>query len=156
MLKIFSSITLIIMMVCIMYSQKINHQLNIQITMNNAALLHEANEFVKQGKYENFLAYCKEDTRWVFIGERVLSGKEELRAYMKEVYWEPPVFTVDRTIEEGDFVTVTGEIRLTSKIGKYNYYDYCDVWRFNNGKIAELKAYVIEKKISTEKSQNQD
>lgn len=114
--------------------------------MSKAARLHEANEFVKKGDYENFLTYCTETTEWVFIGDQVLSGKQAVREYMKEFYREPPVFTVDTTIEEGNFVTVTGEIRLKGKDGNYTYYDYCDVWRFENDKLAALKAYVIEKK----------
>ncbi|WP_294288227.1 nuclear transport factor 2 family protein [uncultured Chryseobacterium sp.] len=114
--------------------------------MNKAAILNEANEFVKLGNYENFLAYCTEDTQWGFIGERILSGKEEVRKYMQEFYREPPVFSVDTTIENGDFVAVTGEITLKDKNGIDHHYEYCDVWRFENGKIAALKAYVIEKK----------
>jgi ketosteroid isomerase-like protein len=35
---------------------------------------------------------------------------------------------------------------LKAADGTSNHYDYCDVWRFENGKIAELKAFVIEKK----------
>ncbi|RZJ91113.1 MAG: nuclear transport factor 2 family protein [Chryseobacterium sp.] len=114
--------------------------------MSNATILHKVNELVKKGNYEGFLAYCTENTKWVFIGERILEGKEQVRAYMKEVYWEPPVFTVETTIEAGNFVTVTGEIRLKTKAGSYSHYDYCDVWQFENGKIAALKAFVIEKK----------
>ena len=140
----------LVMMTCSFYPQKINNQIDNQIKkqtkMSNAAILHEANEFVKKGKYENFLAYCTEDTRWVFVGEQILTGKEEVRQYMKEFYWEPPVFTVDTTVEEGNFVIVTGQITLKDKEGNYNQYDYCDVWQFENGKMAGVKAYVIEKK----------
>lgn len=114
--------------------------------MKNSTILQTANDFVKNGDYESFLTYCTPDAKWVFVGERILTGKEEVRAYMKEFYHEPPVFNVERTIEEDDFVTVIGEIRLKNKEGKYEHFDYCDVWRFENGKIAELKAFVIEKK----------
>lgn len=114
--------------------------------MSKAALLHEANEWVKKGEYERFLTYCTEDTEWVFTGDQVLSGKQAVREYMKEFYREPPVFTVDTTIEEGSFVTVTGEIRLKGKDGKSSSYDYCDIWRFENDKMAALKAFVIEKR----------
>lgn len=117
-----------------------------QSKMKNATILHKANEFVKQGNYESFLVYCTQDTKWVFVGERVLEGKDKVREYMKEFYLEPPVFTVETSIEDGSFVTVTGEITLKAANGTYNHYDYCDVWRFENGKIAELKAFVIEKK----------
>jgi len=116
-----------------------------QIKMTNTSILHKANEFVKNGDNESFLAYCTPNTKWVFVGERILNGKEEVRAYMKEFYLEPPVFNVEKAIEEDNFVMVTGEIRLRNKAGKYEYFDYCDIWRFEDGKIAELKAFVIEK-----------
>ena len=122
-----------------------NNHLKQQKNMNNTTILHTANEYVSKGDYESFLAYCTSDTKWVFIGERILNGKEEVRAYMKEFYMEPPVFSVEKAIEDGDFVMVTGEIRLKNKAGKYEHFDYCDIWRFEDGKIAELKAFVIEK-----------
>ena len=118
---------------------------NNYLKMKNITILHTANEFIAKGDYESFLAYCTADTKWVFIGERILHGKEEVRAYLKEFYQEPPVFDVEKSIEEGDFVMVTGEIRLRNKDGKYDHFDYCDIWRFEDGKMAELKAFVIEK-----------
>lgn len=114
--------------------------------MTNTQILHTANDYVSKGDYESFLNYCTSDTKWVFVGERTLQGKEEVRAYMKEFYIEPPLFDVELAIEDGDFVTVTGNIRLKNKSGKYEHFNYCDIWRFENGKIAELKAFVIEKK----------
>lgn len=117
-----------------------------QKNMNNTTILHKANEYVSKGDYESFLAYCTSDTKWVFVGERILNGKEEVRAYMKEFYIEPPVFDVELAIEDGDFVTVTGSISLKNKTGKYEHFNYCDIWRFEDGKIAELKAFVVEKK----------
>ncbi|WP_336834873.1 nuclear transport factor 2 family protein [Sphingobacterium siyangense] len=113
--------------------------------MKNITILHTANEFIAKGDYESFLAYCTAETKWVFIGERILHGKEEVRAYMKEFYQEPPVFNVEKSIAEGDFVMVTGEIRLRNRDGKYDHFDYCDIWRFEDGKMAELRAFVIEK-----------
>ncbi len=115
------------------------------IKMKNIRILQIANEFIAKGDYESFLAYCTADTKWVFVGDRILHGKEEVRAYMKEFYQEPPVFNVEKSIEEGDSVMVTGEIRLRNKAGKYEHFDYCDIWRFEDGKMAELKAFVIEK-----------
>jgi len=78
------------MLTCAIYPQNADNLINNltikQTNMSNGAILHEANEFVKKGKYENFLAYCTEDTTWVFIGDRILSGKMEVRNYMKEYY----------------------------------------------------------------------
>lgn len=111
---------------------------------NNKAILEEANAFVAEGDYERFLTYCTEDTVWTFLGERILRGKEAVRQYMAEVYVEPPVFDVEHTVAEGEFVTVIGKISLKDKSGKTTHYDYCDVWKFREGKLHEVKAFVIE------------
>jgi ketosteroid isomerase-like protein len=113
------------------------------MNLSNKAILETANSFVAKGNYEQFLTYCTEDTEWNFIGEQTLHGKEAVRQYMASVYVEPPVFNVEHTIEEGNFVTVVGKISLKDKAGKTVDYDYCDVWRFRDGKLAEVKAFVI-------------
>jgi len=92
-----------------------------QTKMKNATILHKANEYVKKGNYENFLAYCTQGTKWFFVGERTLDGRDKVREYMEEFYLEPPVFTVENTIEDGSYVTVTGEITLKAANGTYNH-----------------------------------
>jgi ketosteroid isomerase-like protein len=51
---------------------------------------------------------------------------------------------VENLIAEGDFVTAVGKISMKDATGKMIHYDYCDVWRFQDGEMAELKAFVIE------------
>lgn len=104
------------------------------------------NQLVREGKYEEYLSYLTENSKWVFVGERTLLGKEAVRQYIKEFYLAPPIFDMERSIEEGNFVTATGNISLKNIDGSYSHYSYCDIWRFDNGKLAEVKAYVIEKK----------
>lgn len=108
------------------------------------SVLTKANEAVSRGDHEGFLAFCTEDTEWTFVGDRTLEGKEAVRRYMAETYREPPVFRVDRMIAEGDFLTALGEITLKDEAGKATRYAYCDVWRFRDGKLAELHAFVVE------------
>jgi uncharacterized protein (TIGR02246 family) len=110
----------------------------------NKAVLSKANEAISQGDYEDFLSFCTEDTVWTFVGDRTLHGKEAVRQWMASTYREPPVFRVDRMIGEGDFVTVLGEITLKDEDGKAADHSYCDVWRFHDGRMAELHAFVIE------------
>lgn len=114
--------------------------------MKNTAILVTANQHVRKGEYEAYLSYLTEDTKWVFVGERTLLGKEAVKQYIQEFYLAPPVFDMEQAIEEGDFVTATGSIALKNGNGEYDHYAYCDIWRFSNGRIAELKAFVIEKK----------
>ncbi|GAB2797013.1 hypothetical protein GCM10027275_47980 [Rhabdobacter roseus] len=111
---------------------------------HNKAILEKANAAIKEGDYEGFLAYCTEDTEWVFVGDVTLQGKEAVRQWMATAYAEPPQFRVEQLIAEGDFVTALGTINLKDETGKTVRYTYCDVWRFRDGKMAGLKAFVIK------------
>lgn len=108
------------------------------------SVLTKANEAISAGDYEAALAFCTEDTEWNCVGDRTLRGKEAVRQYMAQAYREPPVFRVERMIAEGDFLTAIGEITLKDEDGKATDYSYCDVWRFRDGRMAELHAFVIE------------
>lgn len=140
------TIILLFMTVLNIYSQNKNLNSKKSNIMNNTKILLDANQLVREGKYEEYLSYLTEDSKWVFVGERTLLGKEAVRQYIKEFYLAPPIFDMERSIEEGNFVTATGNISLKNVDGSYSHYSYCDIWRFDNGKLAEVKAYVIEKK----------
>lgn len=112
--------------------------------MGNKEILVKANKAVEKGDYDGFLAYCTEDTRWTFVGDTILEGKEAVRQWMVSNYIEPPIFDVKNFITENEYVTVIGEIKLASEDGEMRHYHYCDVWQFREGKMAELTAFVIE------------
>lgn len=116
------------------------------MTQSNRQLLETANAAIAEGNFEGFLALCTEDTQWTFEGDTTLSGKAAVRQWMKTSYKEPPRFQVHRTIAEGDFVVALGDIILKDEGGKPVQHAYCDVWRFREGKMAELHAFVVEKK----------
>lgn len=114
------------------------------MNLDNKTILEKANKAVSQGDHEGFLAFCTEDTEWTFVGDRILRGKEAVRQYMAAEYLEPPKFEVETMIAEGDYVTASGKINGKDENGKTIVYDYCDVWRFENGKMAALQAFVIK------------
>ncbi len=118
----------------------------------NKATLEEANAHVAEGNYEGFLSFCADDTQWTFVGDRTLQGKEAVRQYMATTYIEPPKFTVDNLIAEGEFLTVLGEITIKDEDGEETHSSYCDVWRFRSGKIVELRAFVIETEVKDQTS----
>ncbi|MDM0008211.1 nuclear transport factor 2 family protein [Variovorax sp. J22G73] len=111
---------------------------------NHKAILEKANAAITQGDHEGFLAFCTEDTAWTFVGDITLSGKQAVREWMAVAYKEPPRFEVHRLIAEGDFLSAIGEITLKDDTGKATRSAYCDVWRFSDGKLAELQAFVVE------------
>ncbi|MDC8104755.1 nuclear transport factor 2 family protein [Chryseobacterium sp. PTM-20240506] len=121
------------------------HRFKSNLNMDNKTVLEKANLAIAKGDYEGFLSYCTDDTQWTFVGEQVLKGKEEVRKYMAVAYTEPPEFKVEKLVAENDYVVAIGRISMKNKEGKIVDYSYCDVWRFRDGKMAELKAFVIEK-----------
>ena len=111
---------------------------------SNKAILEKANAAFAKGDIEGFLAFCTEDTKWTYVGDQTVEGKEAVRRYIAETYTEPSRFTVENMVAEGDFVTLIGDIVLKDEAGKDTLYSVCDVWRFRDGKMAELKAFVIK------------
>ncbi|MCW3466175.1 nuclear transport factor 2 family protein [Chitinophaga nivalis] len=114
------------------------------MSLHNKAILENANALITEGDYEGFLSFCTDDTEWTFVGDKILQGKEAVREFMAEAYKEPPKFHVEHLIAEGEFVTALGKISLKNQEGKLIDYAYCDVWRLRDGKLHELKAFVIE------------
>jgi ketosteroid isomerase-like protein len=113
------------------------------MNLTNKEILKKANLAIIEGKYEDFLDFCTEDTEWIFVGQETLTGKESVRQYMAEAYKEPPKFIVENLISEGKYLTAVGKISMKNKDGKVMDYSYCDVWEFDNGKMAKLRAFVI-------------
>ena len=107
-------------------------------------ILEQANAAIAAGDFEGFLAHCTEDTEWTFEGDQTLRGKAAVRQWMEATYREPPRFKVDRMIAEGDFLVALGEITLKNEEGEATRHVYCDVWRFRDGLMAELRAFVTE------------
>ena len=114
----------------------------------NKATLKKANAAVAQGDHEGFLTFCTDDTQWTFVGDKRLQGKKAVREWMATEYFNPPKFDVKHLIGEHDFVTAVGTITIIDKEGKATHYAYCDVWRFRDGKMAELTAFVTKLKTA--------
>jgi len=112
--------------------------------MNNKEILKKANLAVANGDNEGFLSFCTEDVKWNFVGDQTLEGKEAVRKYMEKTYIEPPKFDIENLIAEGNYVTAIGKISMKNENGETENFEYCDVWRFQEGKMAELKAFVIK------------
>ena len=114
---------------------------------NNKTILEKANAAITRGDHEGFLEHCTEDTVWTFVGEQTLNGKEAVRQWMATAYMEPPKFRVSHLLEDGDFVVAMGTIMTKDDSGKEVQNEYCDVWRFSDGKMAQLTAYVIATRV---------
>ena len=106
-------------------------------------LLLQGNDAIARRDHEAFLSLCTDDTEWVFVGERTLSGRQAVRDWMAETYIEPPRVRVDNLILDGDYLTAVGKIEVLQRDGTWRGSHYCDVWRFADDKLASLRAFVI-------------
>jgi uncharacterized protein len=120
----------------------------------NKSMIEKVNTSFAEGNIEGFLDHCTDDVTWTMLGENPVSGKTSIREWMKEMECpEPPSFTVDSLISEGDVVVSAGEMTMKNKEGAAEAYSYCDIYRFSDGKINELKSFVIKNKSAdTERS----
>jgi ketosteroid isomerase-like protein len=114
------------------------------MSKSNKDVLEEGNAHIVAGNNEGFLALCTEDIVWTTVGESTLKGKQAVREWMQEAYVEPPEFTAKHMVAEGDYVVALGDITSKDKHGKPTQNAYSDVWRFHGGKMAELKAFVVQ------------
>ena len=108
-------------------------------------ILESANAEMAAGNPEGFLAYCTDDIRWEMVGDSVMVGKTAVLAWAKRTYAVgPPQFTADLWIVENDWLAVHGEITVQDPQRGPVHSRYCDLWRIQEGKLAELRAFAIE------------
>lgn len=111
---------------------------------NNRALVERVNAAFRDNSVEGFLECCADDVEWTIVGHKAVKGKEAIRAWMGSGPSEPPQFSVAQVISEGDFAAAYGDMTMNEKDQPDVPYSFCDVYRFADGKIVELRSYVVK------------
>lgn len=109
----------------------------------NKEIVEAVNAAFAAGNIEGFLSYCAEDVEWIVAGEDPVKGKDAIRKWMAAMDGEPPQFEVDDVIAEGDAVAAYGAMTMKDDEEEAVRYAYCDIYRFRNGKIVELRSFVV-------------
>lgn len=109
----------------------------------NKEIVAKADAAFAKGNIEGFLSLCAEDVEWTMVGEKVVKGKEAIRQWLASMKSEPPKLTIGKVIAEEDFATAYGDMTMKDKDGKIIPFSYCDIYRFRDGKIAELRSFVV-------------
>lgn len=120
----------------------------------NREIVEKANALLAEGKSEEFLLLCAEDVEWTLLAETpsTMKGREAIRAFMASTQGsEPPNFTVDKVVADGEFVVANGDMTMKSKEGETIPYAYCDIYRFQDDKIAELRTFINKTQAETTK-----
>jgi ketosteroid isomerase-like protein len=111
----------------------------------NKQIIEKVNAAFAENNLEGFLENCKDDVKWTMAGEKIRTGVDTIRDWMKSMgEMEPPKFTVSNLVGEGDIVVANGDMNMKNKEGQTESYSYCDIYRFEGGKIAELTSYVVK------------
>ena len=108
------------------------------------AIIEAVNASFVENNLEGFLAHCVDDVEWTMVGEMSVTGKDAIRREMAKMESEPPKITTDKIIVEGEFATSHGNMTMKDKEGKTVPYSFCDIYRFRDDKIVEIKAFVIK------------
>ena len=116
----------------------------------NKEIVEKVNATFAEGGVEGFLSQCADDVVWTMVGSKTTKGKNAIREWLTSMDMEPPNFTVNKIIGEGDFVTAYGDMTMKDKDGKVVPYAYCDIYRFREGKIIELNSFVIKTEAKSE------
>jgi ketosteroid isomerase-like protein len=110
-------------------------------------IIEKINASFTEGNTEGFLEYCNDDLKWSIAGDQTVEGKEAVRTFMGQMEGcEPPVFTVDALVTDDQHAVLHGDMTMKDKEGKTSSYRYCDFYRFENDKVAELTSYIVETK----------
>ncbi|HZG23363.1 MAG TPA: nuclear transport factor 2 family protein [Chitinophagaceae bacterium] len=99
-------------------------------------------EFAK-GNLEFSAIYLADDIKWNILGNSPITGKDQVLEVSKMLQLESfPVITIKNTVAEGDYVVVESTGEAKTKKGKPYNQTYCDVFRFNDGKLQEITTYL--------------
>lgn len=118
------------------------------MALSKKDVIKEVDAAFARNDVEGFLAFCHDDFVWTMVGSDPVTGKDAIRKWMGSGPPEPPNFTANTVVAEGDFVTSIGDMTMTENSAVVPY-AYCDVWRFRGDKLAELRAFVIKSAAPT-------
>lgn len=109
--------------------------------MNNEEIFIKANKALAEGNYEEFIEYCAEDIKWINVGGSIFNRKTAILTYISSSY-DGITFTTEDHIAEKDIVIEFGQI-VFENIDNEKESSYCDIWKFKNGLIIQIKSFVI-------------
>jgi len=107
-------------------------------------IIKRVNEAFAENNLEKVLSFCSDDFVWTMVGDSTVKGKEAIRKWMASMDPQPPQFTIHQTVADGDVVITRGDMTMQQKKnGPAIPYSFCDIYRFEGDKVAELTAFVI-------------
>jgi ketosteroid isomerase-like protein len=86
-------------------------------------------------------------------GDQTFSGVPAIREFMAPMQGSaPPKFTVEKIVAEGDSAICYGKMSMEGAEEYAGKYSYCDAYTFADGKVTELRSFIVKHKTEGEKS----
>jgi uncharacterized protein len=99
-------------------------------------------EGFRRGDHAQALACLSEDIVWDLYGHKTVRGKAAFEAEIeRDLFDGVPVMRIERMIEEGDAVAVTGSGSVTKKSGERATFVFSEVFHFSGGLVRRLETY---------------
>lgn len=119
--------------------------------MTNKEIIRKVNEAFNADDTETILSFVADDVRWDVVGFSTANGREEFRREVEnEGFIRPPKITIVSEIEEGDRVAVEGTVIGRSITGDVFELYFHNAYRIENGKIKEMRSYLVPKNTNKE------
>jgi ketosteroid isomerase-like protein len=116
------------------------------MALSNKEIIRKVNDGFMADDVEAILGYVAEDVRWDVQGAFTALGKDEFRNAIHNGHFEPgPVITTLHEIEEDGYVSVEGTVSSKMKNGKLFEAYFHNAYRMENGKIKEMRSYLVPK-----------
>jgi ketosteroid isomerase-like protein len=114
------------------------------MAVNRKEIVQRINEGFAENDLNKVLSFCTDDLTWTMVGDTTVTGKDPIRKWMASMDPQPPQFTIQQVVAEGDLVITRGDMTMQEKKGGPSIpYTFCDIYRFEGDKVAELTAFVI-------------
>jgi uncharacterized protein len=124
------------------------------MSQENKQLVEKLNEVWMSNDIEELFSYYADDVVWTIAGEATLNGIQAIRDFMLHSGDHvPPKLTVDKIVAEGDSVICYGDMTMGGTPDCAGTYSYCDVYTITNGKVSELRSFVIKQKSEDERNE---
>ncbi|MFA1821086.1 nuclear transport factor 2 family protein [Virgibacillus oceani] len=114
----------------------------------NQEFFQKVNEAFAKGDVDFLIDNLAEDIQWVMVGSNTVQGKqaviemfEPMRGMAAENY------VTNNIITHGNTAVIEGKMSMPKEDGSSATYAFCDLYtldKFKNGKINEMKAFLIE------------
>ncbi len=107
-------------------------------------LVHRYMDGFRHSDHEAILACLTDDIVWHIHGVRTARGRAEFDDEIENPAFEgTPTLTVDRVVEAGDVIVITGiGIGRSREHGRFRF-AYCDLFTFRGELIAQVESYIV-------------